>query len=251
VRHLSPSPRSVVRGPWPAGSPPAPLTRVRVTHGVPLIESGISAVLASSGEFELVSSHTMADVLIADIGAGLRALESGMCRNILILAEDDGETAIRKAVELGVRGFLLHDCEVEELLSAIRTVGRGGTVFASSVANRMVQSLAFEQLSERELEVLQLMVHGLSDKDMARKLFIAPGTVKSHVGSILTKLRAGRRTEAAAIAQRRGIARLDGPRAAAVSFNVSPVLSRATEETHARSTHLDQHLAGRNSGALT
>jgi DNA-binding NarL/FixJ family response regulator len=218
---------------------------------VPLIESGIGAILASSGEFELASSPAMTDVLIADIDAGLRALESGMCQNVLIIAEDDGETVIRKAVEQGVRGFLLHDCAVEELMSAIRTVGRGGTVFASSVANRMVQSLAFDQLTERELQVLQLMVHGLSDKDMARKLFIAPGTVKSHVRSILTKLRAGRRAEAAAIAQRRGIARLDRPRAAAVSFNVSPVLSRATEETCARSPHLDQHLAGRNSGALT
>lgn len=234
MRHLSPSPLSVVRGPWPAEPPPAPLIRVRVTHCVPLIETGIGATLASSGEFELVSSHALADLLIADIDAGLRALDDGACRSVLIVAEDDGETVVRKALERGVRGFLLHHCELDELLNAVRTVGRGGTVFASSVANRMVQSLAFDELTERELEVLQLMVHGLSDKDMARKLFIAPGTVKSHVRAILTKLRAARRAEAAAIAQRRGIARLDRSRTAAVSFNVSPVLSRAPEETHAR-----------------
>jgi DNA-binding NarL/FixJ family response regulator len=234
VRHLSPSPRSVVRGPWPADSPPPPLIRVKVTHCVPLIEAGIGATLASSGEFELVSTHAAADLLVADIDAGLRALDAATCPNVLIVAEDDGETVVRGALARGARGFLLHHCELDEFLNAVRSVGRGGTVFAPSVANRMVQSLAFEELTERELEVLELMVHGLSDKDMARKLFIAPGTVKSHVRSILTKLHAARRAEAAAIAQRRGIARLDRPRATAVSFNVSPVLSRAPEENHAR-----------------
>ncbi len=79
------------------------------------------------------------------------------------------------------------------------------------VANRIVQSFAFEELTERELDVLHLMVQGLTDKDMARQLLIALGTVKSHVRSILTKLGASRRTEAAAIAQRRGLARLSNP----------------------------------------
>src|SRR3569833_1985591 len=160
---------------------------VRVAHGVPLIESGIRATLAASEEFVLASHPATADVLIADLDAGLLALNSGACRNVLILAHDDGETVVRNAVEQGVRGFLLEDCTVDALMSAIRIVARGGTVFAPSVAHRMVQSLAFDALTGRELEVLQLMVHGLSDKDMARKLLIAPGTVKSHVRSILTK----------------------------------------------------------------
>jgi DNA-binding NarL/FixJ family response regulator len=207
---------------------------VRIAHGVPLIERGISATLAVSEEFELVSPGTAADVLIADLDSGLRALNSGACRNVLVVAHDDGETMVRNAIEHGVRGFLLHDCEIEELTGAIRTVARGGTVFARAVANRMVQSLAFDALTERELEVVQLMVHGLSDKDMARKLHIAPGTVKSHVRAILTKLRAGRRAEAAAIAQRRGIARLDRPLATAFSFNVPPIPSSAAEQTYAR-----------------
>lgn len=207
---------------------------VRVTHGVPLIESGISATLAASDEFDVASHAAAADVLIADLETGLRALSSDAHRKVLILAHDDGETVVRNAVEHGVQGFLLQDCGVEELTSAIRTVARGGKVFAPSVAHRMVQSLAFDALTGRELEVLQLMVHGLSDKDMARKLLIAPGTVKSHVRAILTKLRAGRRAEAAAIAQRRGIARIDRALTTAFSFNVPPVLSRAAEQTYAR-----------------
>ena len=208
--------------------------RVRVAHSVPLIEGGIRATLAASSEFDVVAHGMAAEVMVADLEEGLRALDSGVCRNVLIIAHDDGETMVRNAVERGVRGFLLHDCEVEELRNAIRTIARGGTVFAPCVASRMVQSLAFDALTERELEVIQLMVHGLSDKDMARKLFIAPGTVKSHVRSILTKLRAGRRAEAAAIAQRRGIARLDRSLTTAFSFNVPPVLSRGAGETCAR-----------------
>ena len=185
--------------------------RVRVAHGVPLIGWGIGAVLAGSGEFEVVRSvgrsSGAADVLIADVEAGLNSAH----RNTLIIAQDDGEAVIRKALQKGVRGFLLHTCASDELTAAVRALGRGGTAFAPWVANRIAQSFSFEPLSDRELEVLHLLMHGSSDKDMARKLFIAPGTVKSHVRSILTKLGASRRTEAAAIAQRRGIARLDRP----------------------------------------
>lgn len=186
---------------------------VRVTHGVPLIRAGIDAFLSRAREFDVVAEHAVgaaADVLVTDIDCGLRALESGSARNVLIVTQDDGEAVIRKALELGVRGLLLHTCGVEELTAAVRTVSRGGTAFSPGVANRIVHSFASEPLTERELEVLHLMVHGFSDKDMARKLFIALGTVKSHMKSILTKLGAARRTEAAAIAQRRGIARLDG-----------------------------------------
>lgn len=193
--------------------------RVRVAHGVPLIGSGIIAILSSSSEFEVVASRAKsrghavggsqgtADVLVADVDAGFRALDSdGVCRNVLMVAQDGGEAVIRKALGKGVRGFLFHTCGVEELMTAVKTVSRGGTAFAPLVTNRIVESFSSELLTERELEVLHLMVHGFSDKDMARKLLIALGTVKSHMKSILTKLGGARRTEAAAIAQRRGIA---------------------------------------------
>jgi DNA-binding NarL/FixJ family response regulator len=174
--------------------------------------SGIRAILSSSDEFEVIVSqaHSPADVLITDVDSALRASGNASARrNVLIVAQDDGEAVIRKALGKGVRGFLLHTCGAEELAAAVKTVSRGGTAFPPLVANRIVQSFGSKQLSERELEVLHLMVHGFSDKDMARQLAIALGTVKSHMKSILAKLGAARRTEAAAIAQRRGIARLD------------------------------------------
>lgn len=183
--------------------------RIRITHSVPLVRAGIAAVLSGAGDFEVDASYGGTDVLIGDIETGLRALATQSARNVLIIAQDDGEAVIRKALEKGVRGFLLHTCGPDELKSAVKTVSRGGTAFAPFVASRIAQSFASEALTERELEVLQLMVHGYSDKDMARKLVIALGTVKSHMKSILTKLGAARRTEAAAIAQRRGLTRIE------------------------------------------
>lgn len=185
--------------------------RVRVTHGVPLICAGVRALLAGSNEFVIAESTEAADVLIADMESGLRALGSGSGRSVLIVAHDDGEASIRKALGMGVKGLVLPTCAAEELLAAVRTVSRGGTIFSPDVASRIVHSFASEPLTDRELEVLQLMVHGFPDKDIARHLAIALGTVKSHMKSILMKLGASRRTEAAAIAQRRGIARLDSP----------------------------------------
>jgi DNA-binding NarL/FixJ family response regulator len=190
------------------------IIRVCVAHGVPLINAGIRAILSSAGEFELAPSGPcgVIDVLIADLETGLGALGSDrMGPRVLIVGQDDGEAGIRKALEKGVRGFLLQTCEPDELRNAVKTVNRGGTAFSSPVTDRIVQSLAFQPLTARELDILHLIVHGLSDKDMARKLVIAPGTVKSHVKAILTKLGAARRTEAAAIAQRRGLARLHTP----------------------------------------
>lgn len=195
--------------------------RVRIAHGVPLIRAGITSLLAASNEFEVTvahpkgagpatnGSHGAADVLVADIDSALGALSSGAVRNVLIVAQEDGEVVIRNALGRGVKGFLLHTCGIEELASAVKTVSRGGTALAPCVANRIAQSFTSEPLTGREMEVLHLMMHGLSDKDMAKELAIAPGTVKSHMKSILMKLGAARRTEAAAIAQRRGIVRIE------------------------------------------
>lgn len=188
--------------------------RVQVAHSVPVINAGIRAILESTGEFDLVAdpSRGPADVLIADVDARFRALGGeGEHQRVLIVSQDDGEAPIRKALSLGVRGFLPQNCGSDELRNAVKTVSQGGTAFAPSVAHRIVQFLSFAQLTQRELEVLHLMVHGLSDKDIARKLLIALGTAKTHVGSILNKLGAVRRTEAVAIAQRRGLVRLDRP----------------------------------------
>ncbi len=185
---------------------------VRVAHQVPLIASGVAAVLSRFREFEVSPPNASgtADVFITDVDAGLRALGRGEFHRVLIIGQDDGEAVIRKALESGARGFLLQGCSVEELTNAVRAVSRGGTAFAAAVASRIAESFASEALTRREDQVLHFMAHGLSNKEIAQRLVISLGTVKSHVKSILVKLGASRRTEAAAIAQRRGIVRING-----------------------------------------
>ncbi|HTU59121.1 MAG TPA: response regulator transcription factor [Polyangiales bacterium] len=202
ARWLSRSPE-VVRAPDQDAT-----TRVRVVHAMPLIASGIRAVIARTSDFQLVpeTSKGVPDVLIADVDTGLRALGDGTpCRCVLVVGQDDGEAVIRKALAQGVRGFLLLTCGFDELTMAVKALAAGGTALAPRVASRIAQSISSDALTERELEVLRLLAEGFADKAIARELLIALGTVKSHVRSILGKLGANRRTEAVAIAQRRGL----------------------------------------------
>jgi len=186
-------------------------TRVLVAHPDALLCAGIAAVLATSPDFQVrvgeSGSFGEVDVVIADLAAGLRA--AGLGRKVLVLASSDREADVRTALRNGVRGFLLQSCGIEELMSAIRAIGGGGSALAPSAAARVAESFGYEELTTREAEVLHFVIAGFSDKDIARSMDIALGTVKSHMKQILTKLRAARRTEAAAIAQRRGIARAD------------------------------------------
>ena len=191
-------------------------TRVLVAHEDQLLSAGISAALMASMEFDVVvpgsgrrgvEAVRDVDVVIADFARALHETEwSG---KVLVLARDDSGADVRVALRRGMRGFLLQRCSVEELIAAIRAVGNGQCAFAPSVAASVVESLRYEELSRREVEALRFIMVGFCDKDIAREMGISMGTVKSHVKSILAKLGAARRTEAVAIAQRRGIARMD------------------------------------------
>jgi DNA-binding NarL/FixJ family response regulator len=191
-------------------------TRVLVAHEDPLLSAGIAASLVASMEFDVVvpesgrrdvSGVRDVDVVIADFARALHEAERH--DKVLVLARDDSGADVRTALRLGVRGFLVQRCSIEELVAAIRAVADGHCAFAPSVAATVVESLGYEELSTREVEVLRFIMVGFCDKGIAREMGIAMGTVKSHVKSILAKLGAARRTEAAAIAQRRGIARMD------------------------------------------
>jgi DNA-binding NarL/FixJ family response regulator len=194
-------------------------TSVLVAHEDQVLSAGIAAVLGTSVDLHVVvanperqwsedaESLRRVDVVIADLAYGLRAAALG--RKVLVLARDDGESAVRTALQSGIRGFLLQNCSVQELTAAVRTIGSGQSALAPSVAARMAESFGYQELTSREVEVLNLMIAGFCDKQIAKEMGVATGTVKSHMKSILTKLRAARRTEAAAIAQQRGIARLN------------------------------------------
>ena len=120
----------------------------------------------------------------------------------------DGDENIYRALQGGARAYLLKDIPREEFLDDIRAVYKGQYCIPPAVAARLAQRIPGPELSARELEVLKLIVEGMSNKEIASALSITESTVKNHVNSILSKLNVKDRTQAATTALRRGIVTL-------------------------------------------
>jgi two-component system NarL family response regulator len=127
---------------------------------------------------------------------------------IIVLTTYDGDENIYRALRAGAMAYLLKDIPRGEFLEDVRAVHNGQYCIPPAVAARLAQRLPYSDLSSRELEVLKLIVEGLSNKEIASALTISESTVKNHVNSILGKLRVNDRTQAATMALRRGIVML-------------------------------------------
>ncbi|MBD1864500.1 MULTISPECIES: response regulator transcription factor [Trichocoleus] len=128
--------------------------------------------------------------------------------HIIILTTYDGDEDIYRGLRAGAKGYLLKDAEPEELLSAIHVVHRGQQYIPAHVGAKLAQRINHRELSDRELEVLQLVAQGMSNLQISAALNIAESTVKSNINHILSKLGAKDRTQATIIALKRGIASL-------------------------------------------
>jgi DNA-binding NarL/FixJ family response regulator len=193
--------------------------RVIVAHQDPLLAIGVAAAFQAADGFEIVKQDGdsappphwtqalyPAAVLVADYDTGLRhARHASVCGTILIVTHFHDEARIRRALQHGIRGYLLQGCSTEALIQGVLALHRGATAFAPVVSVRIAESLTHQSLTERELTVLRHLMLGLSNKELSRKLGIAVGTVKTHLKAIFGKLGASARTEAVAIAQRRGL----------------------------------------------
>jgi DNA-binding NarL/FixJ family response regulator len=127
---------------------------------------------------------------------------------MIALTTYGGDEDIRRALAAGVRSYLTKDVPHDELLKAIRAVHKGETYVPAALAAAVAAQGSHPELTERELQVLELIVRGLVNKQIAYSLNLAEYTVKNHVKSILNKLRAQDRTQAATEAIRRGIIHL-------------------------------------------
>ncbi|MFE2049696.1 response regulator [Streptomyces sp. NPDC059459] len=160
------------------------------------------------------------DVVLMDLrmpaGSGVEAIAEltrrGARARVLVLTTYDTDSDTLPAIEAGATGYLLKDALRDELFAAIRAAAEGRTVLSPAVASRLVTAVrgparrpVDDTLSARELQVLEHVARGTSNREIARELFISEATVKTHLTHIYDKLDARDRAAAVAVAYRRGL----------------------------------------------
>ncbi len=199
--------------------------RVLIVDDHAITREGLASILRRAPDVELVGEaadgpgalaayrRLQPDVMLIDVGLpGLSGIEvtQMLCREfpearIVILTVHDGDEYVYRALRAGARAYLLKDAACEEVLDALRQVGSGKRLLAPAAAARLAERVAGSELTEREQSVLAILVEGKSNAAIGRELGITESTVKAHVNNILGKLGVRQRTEAAAVALRRGL----------------------------------------------
>lgn len=130
----------------------------------------------------------------------------------IVLTTYDGDEDIYRALKAGARAYLLKGMTSEELIATIRAVHAGKSHIPAVIAQRLAERMGTEDLTPREFDVLEQIVHGKSNKEIATELKVSEATVKTHVNSLLSKLDVTDRTQAATAAIRRGLVPLESLR---------------------------------------
>ncbi len=200
----------------------------------PIVRAGLRAVLESEPDIVVVDDVATAeaaieraqngdiDVVLMDLqfGTGLGGIAATghiaalpAAPRVVVLTTYDTEADIIAAVEAGAAGYLLKDAPPEELIAAVRAAAAGQSALAPTVTGRLMDRVRTPatSLSAREAQVLTLVADGLSNEDIAQRLFVSQATIKSHLVHIFAKLDADSRTAAVATAVRRGLIRRGGP----------------------------------------
>ncbi|MDQ1692987.1 MAG: hypothetical protein QOH85_522 [Acidobacteriaceae bacterium] len=211
-----------------AQAPTKPV-RLLVVDDHHIVRQGLVALLATVPEMQVVAEASdgeqalalyrqhQPDVTLMDLRMNAmngveatRAIRTEFPNaRIIVLTTFDGDEDIYRALQAGARGYLLKGMDTEELLAAIRAVNSGKSRIPGPVAERLAERMNNPTLTDRETEVLRLIVGGNSNKEIAAALFISEATVKTHSNSLLCKLGGSDRTQAATTALQRGIVHFD------------------------------------------
>jgi DNA-binding NarL/FixJ family response regulator len=213
-------------------SPNTPVESIRVViaDDHPVAREGLSSILRSLEGVQVVGEagdgkeacelydRLSPDVLIVDLRMpvkdGVEVVTELMSSRvpkprIIVITTYESEEDIRRAVTAGAKGYLVKAADSERIEEAVRAVAAGRTLFPTEITLKLAESVAHAELTKRELEVLQYIANGRSNKEIGAILYISEATVKGHVRSILTKLEAIGRAEAIAIAAKRGLIRVN------------------------------------------
>ena len=203
--------------------------RVLVADDHPVVREGLAALInrrpdmavvaeASTGQ-EAVEQFLLhrPDVALLDLRMpemdGVEVIaairEQVPTARLVVLTTYADEEDIHRSLRAGARGYLLKDAPRDELLDCVRAVHDGQTVIPPAIALKLASRLMATELTPRELDVLRLLATGQSNKQIAAALFIAEGTVKTHVNALLRKLEAADRTGVVTLALKRGLLRLE------------------------------------------
>jgi two-component system NarL family response regulator len=203
--------------------------RVLVADDHPVVRNGLAGVIAQQAELAVVAEAAngrqaleqfrehLPDVVLMDLRMpemdGVSAIEAIRAEfpdaRILALTTYEGDVDIHRALEAGARGYLIKDMLLSDVLGAIRAVHRGERVIPTAVAEKLAEFTPRTDLTRREVEILQLVAKGLSNRDVAGIIGRTDETVKVHLKNIFSKLGVADRTEAVTLALARGILHLD------------------------------------------
>ena len=223
---------------------PSPVIRVLLADDQALIRAGFRVLLEAADDVTVVGEavngaqavdltrQTEADVVLMDIRMpdvdGLEATRRIAAADdlagvrVIILTTFETDEYVYQALRAGASGFLVKDCEPSDLIRAVRVVARGEALLAPSVTRRLIDNIArqgaasggpvrpiaghdLSRLTEREREILGLVAGGLSNDEIAARLYLSPLTTKTHVSRILTKLTARDRAQLVVIAYESGL----------------------------------------------
>lgn len=202
--------------------------RILLVDDHPVVRDGLASMIRTQSDLEVVGQAADGATAVAAYAslrpavvmldlrmpgmdgfeAATRILAADPAAQLLIMTTYDGDEDIFRCLRLGAKGYLLKDAPSTEILTAIRVVGGGGQYTSHLVAAKAMRRMSQAVLTKRELDVLVQVAEGRSNKDIAYRLGMTEGTVKTHVKAILAKLDAISRTDAVAIAARRGLVRL-------------------------------------------
>lgn len=211
------------------------MIRVLIADDQALVRGGFRAILTAQPDVEVVGeastgrqavdliANTVPDVVLMDvrmpdlngIEATRRIIESGTATRVLMLTTFDVDDHVYGAFRAGATGFLLKTVSPEQLVEAVRAAYVGDALLAPAITRRLVERFAaaprpgageqLAQLTDRERDVLRLIAQGLSNDEIAARLFLSSGTVKTHVGRILAKYNLRDRVQAVVLAYETGL----------------------------------------------